>query len=810
MKSPSTKIKNGLLFAAIIILQLAVYFYLIFQRRIPGGVDGLQYYFVQYYFLNNVFTSGQIPHWMEYLTHGTVATWWYSISAGLLQNALLLLGDILGPLLKNLNFTSLFHWGFFIDELLLLIGSWLLGKRFFKSSLTVFFVTVSIVGSAVWMTQPWFNLHFYYAIPMVLFLFHAFLDTGKWRCFFLGGSLLAFQTLGNLMYFIPVSSFVIGLYFLIYITLNYRVCFEKFRHIKFNYAAFLSLAGVAVSFILAYLAIAVDIEQVINCQSGRNLDGAVNPEVFLHYGGQTGLMKWTELFFGVSHYFDMTLFIGTLPVMLFLVPLIFNRDRQYIHLLAVIICLFLFSSGTYFSLLIFHIWPGMKFYRHLALVSPLIKLFLCFAAGFGFEALMEGLVTLKHKRAANLFLLLIFLFAGVGLFLFVIVQEPDLTDAFHNIITKQRIWHELEQQKGSFVYEAGLPRMPFSFEALKKIFLYIATCLVVFSGILMMFVYGRNKRWLGLLTAALIILHIAQLYTYKFQQINQRTVSLPKELHQHSGFQKMTYHKRRAEYFFLSEPKDKILSTLPFKAIYASTNLFFFKDEIGHSLQIDSWLKPLDRYMRVYWDQPMDNQLTPPKGYLSYTLLRFPLGHPASGKMAGYSEDKVQFFQKALFLKEDDLIAEAMADPFYKGDIVIIKEDASPAEAAQSDDVMMIEEQLAQDARLPLSYKVERYDSNNIIIDVDNPGNKGGWMFYSGIWHPKWRATVNGEPVKVYQANLAYKAVQLREGRNRVHFYFYSPAMRVIHIWGGINALLWLGLLLVFSFKLWFNKKICF
>ena len=55
----------------------------------------------------------------------------------------------------------------------------------------------------------------------------------------------------------------------------------------------------------------------------------------------------------------------------------------------------LFTLGTLVSTAAFHVWPAMRFFRHIALVSPLVKVLLVFVAGIGFERLFE-----RHDRRA--------------------------------------------------------------------------------------------------------------------------------------------------------------------------------------------------------------------------------------------------------------------------------------------------------------------------------------------------------------------------------------------------------------------------
>ena len=97
---------------------------------------------------------------------------------------------------------SIYHLAMFIDELILLTGTWLLARRFFDVPATCF-VALSVVASAVWLDQPYWNFRLHYAVPLVLELGHRFLDTGRWRWAFLTANLLAHR----LPYLIPLTSF---------------------------------------------------------------------------------------------------------------------------------------------------------------------------------------------------------------------------------------------------------------------------------------------------------------------------------------------------------------------------------------------------------------------------------------------------------------------------------------------------------------------------------------------------------------------------------------------------------------------------
>ena len=99
---------------------------------------------------------------------------------------------------------------------------------------------------------------------------------------------------------------------------------------------------------------------------------------------------------------------------------------------------------------------------------------------------------------------------------------------------------------------------------------------------------------------------------------------------------------------------------------------------------------------------------------------------------------------------------------------------------------------VSTDDSLRLQYVVEAFDANNLRVRVVNPGS-GSWMFYSDVWHPSWRATVNGKPVPVYRADLAYKAVPLAAGENVVLLRFGSTTFSWCAMLLAMNALAWLG-----------------
>ena len=100
---------------------------------------------------------------------------------------------------------------------------------------------------------------------------------------------------------------------------------------------------------------------------------------------------------------------------------------------------------------------------------------------------------------------------------------------------------------------------------------------------------------------------------------------------------------------------------------------------------------------------------------------------------------------------------------------------------------------LQADERVQRDYQVMRYDRNEITISVAN-ANEGDWLYYADCWHPLWSARVNERSVPLYKANLAYKAIQLNQGKNTVSFRLNSPRLTLFMRVLSWNALVWVFL----------------
>ena len=69
------------------------------------------------------------------------------------------------------------------------------------------------------------------------------------------------------------------------------------------------------------------------------------------------------------------------------------------------------------------------------------------------------------------------------------------------------------------------------------------------------------------------------------------------------------------------------------------------------------------------------------------------------------------------------------------------------------------------------SARIAHYSNTEIVIVADAPAG-GGILLLNDVWHPWWRAQVDGVPADIMKANGIFRAVVIASGRHRVTFTF--------------------------------------
>lgn len=72
------------------------------------------------------------------------------------------------------------------------------------------------------------------------------------------------------------------------------------------------------------------------------------------------------------------------------------------------------------------------------------------------------------------------------------------------------------------------------------------------------------------------------------------------------------------------------------------------------------------------------------------------------------------------------------------------------------------------------SARIRRYQNTDIEIEADAPS--GGFVVLNDVWHPWWRASVDGKPAEILKANVLFRAVAVPPGKHVVRFTFHPLA----------------------------------
>jgi hypothetical protein len=72
------------------------------------------------------------------------------------------------------------------------------------------------------------------------------------------------------------------------------------------------------------------------------------------------------------------------------------------------------------------------------------------------------------------------------------------------------------------------------------------------------------------------------------------------------------------------------------------------------------------------------------------------------------------------------------------------------------------------------SARLVRYANTEVVAEVDAPG--GGILLLNDVWHPWWRASIDGTAVEILKANVIFRAVVVPRGRHVVRFSFHPVA----------------------------------
>jgi hypothetical protein len=715
-----------------------------------------------YFFYNEFYHHGEIARWLPFGYYGIHSDYLF---VHLLTPIQYLVG-LAGWIARAEDTLLLFKVSTFIEQLVLLFGTYLLSVTFFKRRVVAALVCLAVIGSTAHMNQILWNFRLFYLLPLIIYFLVRFFTAFKPQHLIITMIIFTFSTDGSLAYSASVNLLVIATASLVLFLGNHRnwhnICVLTKKDIVLS--ALLLLVGVVYTGSFYYFAKgSLDLTETLS--PGRDpITGITDLRTFLTYGGDIGKQKFADLltpearlyrFHNVSNAaYDVSLYIGLIPLVFVLYGISRFRDSVYLSLVALVLVLGLFSMGGRFAEFLYQYFPTMKYYRHIGFAVSGYKVLLPLLAGYGFKLALERLETedeaVNERRA---------LFARV--FFAAVLGISALA---HAKALRAAGVHINDYVLVAVVYVAGVA-------GLLRVLFYVKK-------------YLNARRHFMLF---LVVCMCVEIISYQGE--------LTKAFKQHA--ESMTpvndVAVRVKDYGFQNErmlipPPGRVSVAMPF-AVYSTPYVY--------------------AYNFLQWDPCLSEFRTDTMNSFAAKLIRLkggafqfvgevvhPLDDPDDPDLRnalGCEAPKLKLFSKAVYSDSEEETQDILTSGWCFDEAVVLNN--VPLAERLENPVL---------ERGDGTVRVVDFRANRLDLEVETPA-EGIWLYYADSWHPFWKARVNGKESDIARANLAFKAVRLEKGLNRVSFYVdggrKTVYLTVIVVVGLLVALLLVAAIVVTIFR---------
>jgi len=725
-----------------------------------------------HYFYSELFFNRELVLWLPF--HG------YGLSAMLLQvgnlTPLKYLFAIGGSFFQIKDALFIFKLSVVAEQIVFLTGMYLLARLLYAKRSTIFIVCLGAVMSTVWFSQIAFNFYIYYLFPWIFYLILLFFKKERPEFLWLAGIVMLSSWVGGTVLY------YLGLWLLIAFVFFGVLCFKYkqswrclFLRSFSNIFFFLLFAGVAA---ICVYCCSVIIREIVFYAPQRSPSGAATSlPSFLTYGGTAYLQEVVKNFFFRGSLFpsisrwDNTVYIGLLPLVFFAWALFRVRNVFFFAFLSAVAVLFLLSFGGFFAEAVYF-FPGMHLYRHIAFVYGFVKVLVLICAGFGLDHFW--IVRLREKVGYVLVIILSFLL----LFDVLSISKFLIADSFG-------AWKGLKLDE-SIHFPVGMD----DFRKVASWYLFSALAFLIIGAIIHFILKKKEKDekkasvfFPALVVAALILPFGFDLSTFQVMIHNK----VPRISNEDIPF---------LESVMVSKLQfQEVRVTHPFKERQKKAHdLLRRKESKGGVYQQDS------NFIQIDLCTVPDNDKV---YFLSRGVDRLlkigDFSNPSFWGMLGWYYPKIRLVSQGVFVDTVEEAARQIKKSPDLTNIVFLRSTDSKMRLSVNN---TIKEDASQ------NIKVAKFTSNEIVIEADVAGEDWAWLVYTDAFHPGWHATVNGKRTRVYEADLAFKAVRVEKGKNTVRFFFYDGLNSTVAI---LIALFCIGMgfvfVLVFFDMLLFGPK---
>ncbi len=743
LKKLLSRVDLSVLFIFIVLINLPY-----FQNIHLPRHDSMQVFELFHFFYSNLFFHGEIAKWMPYDSFGLQSNHeqLFALSAPSY------LSMILGCLFEVKDVLFLYKLSILFEQIVLLLGIYLLSRLLFSSRITVFLICLASISTADWYYQINFHFRIYYLFPLACFFFISFFQKKQPEYLWLTGLTLISWVMGCPPYFLSLWIFVfsilgIGLFF--QVKGIWRCVFKRSWS---NVLLFLILLVICFCFLYHLKQFLTSVELRSRGSGGQN-----SLSMFLPWAGIYGfpdIFEWQ--FISQPHKY-----VGLLPLIFFVFSLIKVREKTYLAFLATTVCLLWLSFGGIFATLCYF-FPGMGYYRHLGLTYRLLEILILICAGYG----LDYFWSIRPKTK------FFFLFMILAVFLFLAdafrITGKWLTDLYLKNWPLREFFSQITFD--SFLFRLSIDGLFFLLSSIFFAFLYLAKMRRRQGD----FHPISNNFFKGLLMIVLSLDLISFQYDVykKSPQLSQEYQPLLYTLKVNPlSFQ----HQRLQEPVNLRHIDGLRLITRPGGEIKYTTAYSFLQFDPCQS-QFETHIIPLGF-----------SQLLKTRPQLDPDLLH----------VLGCYAPKLRLLTQTVFTDTVDETINLIRGMFPLYNTVVLRGVKEPNLSLQSHPSPIQDQEKF--------IEVKKFSANELILEVDIPSQRGAYLIYADSYHPGWKATINGVKTPIFEAYLAFKAIHLDHGKSRVRFFFDNGFAGWITLGIAVFGVVVSFLLLMGFLMIWFT-----
>lgn len=737
----SSRSPLGLLLTVLIAVNLPYW-----NNNLWPNTDTINCFQVFYTFYNNWFLHGEFTRWFPYGNCGIQADYWQLFN---LTPAAYLVG-LLGRLFRVTNVLWLFKFSILLEQAMMLYGLFLLCGKLFRHAAARFLVCLGVMLSTVWLFQIYWNFRIYYLLPLIFYLLIQWMETSRWRHLFLAGTVGVFSLVGNVAYF-GALYLLLFLLFLGVAFLHARPHWKDLARPRREDALWLVLFLVSAGLYLYFAAHMLD--HIRSLPDGRDpVSKQMLQNRFLVDGSGLGFLKFCELVFPLPGQ-DYTFYLGFLPLVFIAYALLQSRHSPLLVFLAPTLYLALLSVGDALpvALWTYRFFPPMRWFHYIGQVTGLLRFFLLVCAGFGFDQFLSDLKakpSSEDRRAA-----MIIPPAACGVL--VVVGGACYV-----------LFEKLRPESWGGIY-------------------FILLALLVVSGAALALFSRKEGRWVALLVPLLLALDLGVFQYYVVQSWPCCWPMLDPVAYRVRPYEFQLTRTAEPEEGTKAYEAQRAVEAHPSQRSAVEGQQFMQFDVGGGGKYLGMfWAKGLNRFLEVagnltaWWEQ----------GDLIWSVKESVLESPAMG----WKAPKLRVLDAATYAPDEETACRMVqqADLFHAPVLETTPVGSGRVGASRAMDEVWWQ----------LGIVSFTYNHIEVVARIQQP--EGAWLYYADSYHPGWRAWVNGKEVPIVRANLAFKAIRLDEGAQRVRFAYWDGPRGMAAIGIALSSLLFAAGLIVLMVRL--------